>query len=429
MADKMLCVLMQSLRSSQVVSQFRICRYISSTGIKYSEILNSNATSTKSVAKKSKSLRVWHAKKQQSMEKNENLLRQLRAQKLLGLSKDDRPPNVRMKERIGKLFSSRKLLTLYNEQREYKERMTFTNKVFILVKTVNVLEKNDSERREHLKSRAMQYVMRDLIKDISEHVSECDCYTIPNLSLALSRHSVEENKQIFKDLQLKFVGCNLNVMSNEDLAKIAFAFGKAGLETAEAAFECLWKEISTRDLATVDTGDLCHYLWGFSEQKVHKDEIYKSIGMEVLTRDANGFKPWMLAYLVWVFSTVETLSTEIFALVENAMFAHGELKDYPTKDLIAIAVAFARKGRLEKKLFRKLEFIVIRRRDFASCEHLHLQELYQLLQKSPFYMSEMLKIIEHELFPDIINSVFDVFFRPRIAWKQKLLKQQVFRAY
>ena len=405
--------------------RFTLCSRFATTATKNEKQQYSGAIT----GKKPKSLRVWHAKKQQSLEKNESLLRQLRSQKLAGLNKDDRPPDVRMKERIGKMRSSRKLLTLYNEQREYRERMTFPNKVRILVKTVDVLEKDDGERREHLKNRAIQYVMRDLIKDISKHVTECDCHTIPDLALALARHRVGENQKIFEDLQQKLAFCDLTSMSNEELAKISFAFGKAAVTTAKPLFESLWKEISTRDLAAISTGDLCHYLWGFAEHKLQQDEIYKSIGNEILSRDANGFKPWMLASLSWAFSTVEPLSAEIFTMVENAMFAHGELKDFPTKDLVSLVVAFARTGKLEKKLFRKLEYVIIRRRDFAICRHSHLQEMYQLLQEGPFYMSETFKIIEHELFPDMINSVFDVFFRPRIAWKQKLLKQQVFRAY
>ena len=430
-----MCYKRMSFRSVRFLQMFdlRICRFFSSFVANHGENLNLTGNPTKILKKKPKLLRVWHGKKQRSIEKNEALLRQLRAQKLPGLSKDDRPPDVRMEERIGKLFSARKLLTLYSEQKGYKERITFTNKVLILVKAVDSLEKNESERREQLKNRATQYVMHDLIKDISadisENVREFDCQTIPDLSLALSKHSAGENRHIFKDIQQKLAGCNLNTLSNEDLAKILFAFGKAGLKNSKPMFECLWNEISTRDLAAVNTGDLCNYMWGFSENEIKRDEIFKRIGMEVLTRDANGFEPWMLALLVWVFSTIEILSDEIFALVENALFAQGELKDFPTKDLIAITTAFARKGRLEKKLFRKIEFVVIRRRDLATSHHAHLQEIYQLLQKSPFYMSEMLKIVEHELFPDMINSVFDVFFRPRIAWKQKLLKQQLFRAY
>ena len=210
--------------------RFTLCSRFATTATKNEKKQQYSGAIT---GKKPKSLRVWHAKKQQSLEKNESLLRQLRSQKLAGLNKDDRPPDVRMKERIGKMRSSRKLLTLYNEQREYRERMTFPNKVRILVKTVDVLEKDDGERREHLKNRAIQYVMRDLIKDISKHVTECDCHTIPDLALALARHRVGENQKIFEDLQQKLAFCDLTSMSNEELAKNFFCIRQSSSDNSK----------------------------------------------------------------------------------------------------------------------------------------------------------------------------------------------------
>lgn len=95
-----------------------------------------------------------------------------------------------------------------------------------------------------------------------------------------------------------------------------------------------------------------------------------------------------------------------------------------------MVLAFSRTKKLSAKLFRKLEVVMVKRRDYTeTVTKEYLQEMYDLLKDSKFRLAEIKKIVERLLYPDKINSIFDVLYRPRRAWKEKVLHQSLFKAY
>jgi hypothetical protein len=107
-----------------------------------------------------------------------------------------------------------------------------------------------------------------------------------------------------------------------------------------------------------------------------------------------------------------------------------EAKKFPTKDLVALTVSFLRSQKISSKMFRKLDKLLISRRDFEETVPKELlEELLSLLKESTFHLAEIRKIIENVLYPDLLNSVFDVFYRPRRSWKAKIFKQSLFKVY
>lgn len=154
------------------------------------------------------------------------------------------------------------------------------------------------------------------------------------------------------------------------------------------------------------------------------------MGNEILTRDLSQFQPWMLASFVFAYSKEVPLKEKVLKMVEQELYQRGELKPFGTNDLAMVIIAFARNDKLRPKLFQKLEVVMMKRRDLKeTLTTEHLQEMYDLLKDSKFHLAQIRKIIEQYLYPDKVNSIFDILYRPRRAWKEKILHQTQFKAY
>lgn len=370
-------------------------------------------------------------KMEKSREKSAELLKTLRRKRLEGLTnpKPFLTPEEKLTKRIEWLPSIKKLVIFYFVQVKSKHELTPVQKFTIVECIAKYFSKDTQMRDVFLVQEMQQRFFQMLVQDIRANLSEYNAHQLYKIVFYMAKLCVTD-PVIYKHLEKAILLCDLGEYSTKELSQMSWAFAKYHPDVDEI-FHALDKEIFSRDLSDFTSAELCSIVWSFAEYGIPDTrQFYKVLGNEILTRDLSQFQPWMLASFVFAYSRVESLSGKVFKMVEEELFQRGELKPFGTNDLVMVVLAFARAGKLKPKLFRKLEVVMMKRRDYTELvTNEYLQEMHDLLKDSKFHLAEIRKVIERLLYPDRVVSIFDVFFRPRRAWKEKVLHQTLFKAY
>ena len=357
-------------------------------------------------------------KKERVKAKSAELLRNLRKKKLAGLAPRS-ADHLDLESRITKERSLKRLFAIYESKRN-SEELTPRSKVRILEKVAKAVEEGEV-RSKHSNT------LQSLVQDVVSGISECEEGSICKTIVALVRLNHAENDYC-DTLEREILKRGWEGFSREELTEMCWAFASAEFKS-EVLFKSVSKEVFSREVASFSSKSLCQLVWFFQEAS-HAKDFYDAIGTEILNRNMSEFESWMLAILPWAYSNVKPLNRRIFTAVEYELDARGELKSLLTKDLVMLVTAFARRQLLRRKLFRLLESALILKRDIPEAVPRELlQEFYDLMKQSPFCQAEIVKIVECALYPGVVNSIFDVLYRPRRAWKEKVIKQSLFQAY
>lgn len=370
-------------------------------------------------------------KLEKSRERSAELLKALRKKRLEGLTNPQ--PHMTAEEKVLKrihwLPSIKKLLIFYWVQIKSKSELTPVQKFAILECIAKYFSKETQMRDVFLVQEMQQRFFQMLVQDIRANLDAYDAHQLYKIVLYMAKLCVTD-PVIYKQLEKGLLFWSLGDFSAKELSQMCWAFAKYHADVDEI-FHALDIEIFSRDLSNFTSAELCSIVWSFAEYGVPDTrQFYGALGNEILTRDLSQFQPWMLASLAFAYSNVESLSNKVLKMVEEELFQRGELKPFSTNDLVMMVLAFLRTKKLSAKLFRKLEVVMVKRRDYTeTVTKEYLQEMYDLLKDSKFRLAEIKKIVERLLYPDKINSIFDVLYRPRRAWKEKVLHQSLFKAY
>lgn len=370
-------------------------------------------------------------KLEKSRERSAELLKALRKKRLEGLTnpQPDMTAEEKVLKRIHWLPSIKKLLIFYWVQIKSKSELTPVQKFAILECIAKYFSKETQMRDVFLVQEMQQRFFQMLVQDIRANLDAYDAHQLYKIVLYMAKLCVTD-PVIYKQLEKGLLFWSLGDFSTKELSQMCWAFAKYHPDVDEI-FHALDSEIFSRDLSNFTSAELCSIVWSFAEYGVPDTrQFYGALGNEILTRDLSQFQPWMLASLAFAYSNVESLSNKVLKMVEEELFQRGELKPFSTNDLVMMVLAFLRTKKLSAKLFRKLEVVMVKRRDYTeTVTKEYLQEMYDLLKDSKFRLAEIKKIVERLLYPDKINSIFDVLYRPRRAWKEKVLHQSLFKAY
>ena len=370
-------------------------------------------------------------KMEKSRERSAELLKTLRKKRLEGLTnpKPILTPEEKLTKRIEWLPSIKKLVIFYWVQVKSKRELTPVQKFTILDCIAKYFAKDTQMRDVFLVQEMQQRFFQMLVQDIRANLNAYDPHQLYKIVLYMAKLCVTD-PVIYKHLEKGILHCNLGDYSTKELSQISWAFAKYHPDVDEI-FHALVKEILSRDLSEFTSAELCSIVWSFSEYGIpDTGQFYMALGNEILTRDLSQFQPWMLASFVFAYSRVESLRGKVMTMVEEELFQRGELTPFGTNDLVMMVLAFARTGKLTPKMMQKLEVVMVKRRDYKeTVTQEYLQEMYDLLTGSKFHLAEIRKMIERLLYPGKINSIFDLLYRPRRAWKEKVLHQTLFKAY
>ena len=370
---------------------------------------------------------------EKSREASGKLLEKLRKTRLEGLVNPEpvSTPEEKLTKRIRKIQSIKGLLQFYWFRVNKKRELTPLHKFTILECIVVYFSKSVQMRDVFLTQPLQQSLFEMLAQDVRVHLNDFDANQIYNVVIYMAKLCVKD-PSIYADLERGILYHKLRGYSNKQLSQLGWAFAKYCLHTnVVEIFHALDKEIFSRDISKFSSEELCTIAWSFSEFGFPKDrQFYKAIGSEILTRDLSQFKPWTLASLSLSYSRADAFVAEVFEVVEEELLQRDDLKSFATNDLVILVLAFGRVGKLHPELFQKFEVTMVKRRDYAeTVVREYLQETYHLLKKSEFHLAVVVKMIERVLDPDVCNSLFDILFRPRRSWKEKILHQYLFKAY
>ena len=370
-------------------------------------------------------------KMEKSRERSLELLRTLRKKRLEGLAnpKPILTPEEKLAKRIEWLPSIKKLLIFYLVQVKSKRELKPAQKFKILGCIAKYFSIDIQMRDVFLVHEMQQRFFQMLVQDIRANVDAYDAHQLYRIVVYMAKLCVTD-PIIYKHLERGILHCNLGEFSTKELSQMSWAFAKYHPDVDEI-FHALDNEIFSRDLSDFTSAELCSIVWSFSEYGLtQSSQFYKALGNEILSRDLSQFQPWMLASFVFAYSKVKPLRTKVLKMVEEELFQRGELKPFGTNDLVMMVLAFARTGKLTPNLFQKMEVVMVKRRDLKeTVTEEYLQEMYDLLKDSKFHLAQIKKIVERLLYPEKINSIFDILYRPRRSWKEKILHQALFRAY
>ena len=372
-------------------------------------------------------------KMEKSREKSAQLLVSLRKKRLEGLAYP-RPVlsrDEKIVKQIKKLESIKKLVTSYWVAVKRKQELTPLHKVTILECIVKYFNKSVQMRDVFLVQELQQRLFHMLVQDIRSNLNEFDADQLYTVAICMATLSVK-NPPVYKDLERGILYYKLAGYSTKQLSQLSWAFAKYCRHTnVDQIFNALNEEIFSRELSDFTSEEMLSIVWSFSEYGFPDNgQFYQVMGSEILTRDISQFKPWMVASFAFAYSTTESLCAEVLKVVEEELFQREDLTPFATNDLVMLVLAFIRVQKLDPILFKMLETVMVKRRDYKeTVVEDYLKEMHDLLKNSEFHLAVLVKIIERVLDPSVCNSLFDIFFRPRRSWKEKMLHQYLFKAY
>ncbi|XP_078379139.1 uncharacterized protein LOC144662243 [Oculina patagonica] len=370
---------------------------------------------------------------EKSREKSAELLESLRKKRLEGLvnPKPLLSHEERILKRIENIESIKKLVIFYWVEVKRKRELTPLHKFTILECIVNYFNKSVQMRDVFLVQEMQQNLFQMLVQDIRANLNAYDANQLCTIAICMAKLCVKD-PMVYKDLERGILYYKLGGYSTKQLSELSWAFAKYRTRTnVDEIFHALDREIFARQLSDFTSEEMCLIVWAFAEYGVpDTGQFYKAIGNEILTRDLDQFQPWMVASFAFAYSNVESLNAEVFKVVEEQLFQREDLTPFATNDLVMLVLAFSRVGKLHPELFNMLETVMVRRRDFKEMVvEEFLLEIYDRLKNSEFHLAVLVKITERVLNPEVCNSLFDILFRPRRSWKEKVLHQYLFKAY
>lgn len=372
-------------------------------------------------------------KMEKSREKSAQLLKSLRKKRLEGLA-NPKPllsRNEKIVKQIERLESIKKLVISYWVAVKRKQEVTPLHKVTILECIVKYFNKSVQMRDVFLTQELQQRLFQMLVRDIRSNLNEFDANQLYTVAICMATLCVKD-PPVYKDLERGILYYKLAGYSTNQLSQLSWAFAKYCRYTnVDQIFHALNEEIFSRELSDFTSEEMLSIVWSFSEYGFpDTGQFYQVMGNEILTRDLNQFQPWMVASFAFAYSTVESLNAEALKVVEEELFQREDLTPFATNDLVMLVLAFARAEKLHPILFKLLETVMVKRRDYKETVVMdHLQEMHDLLKNSELHLAVLVKIIERVLDPRVCNSLFDIMFRPRRSWKEKMLHQYLFKAY
>ncbi|XP_031554898.1 uncharacterized protein LOC116291824 [Actinia tenebrosa] len=369
-----------------------------------------------------------HKKNEDVVARSQEALKKLRRKKLEGLSENKIPEDIQLGERLLNTRSIRRLLSIYNATKDSKV-LSVSNQVITLKRIAEQCEKYQDERVQMSKRISYQKLVCELINNVSDVCDQCTSRELVDIIVALTWLDMK-HFSIFGPMVREIHVHGFEKLSAEEIGLLCWALGVLADDNAYKTMEEIGKQLYQRELVTFSNMDLCRIAWSFSELSVPADTLLKEICSELLTRDLSLFEPKAITHMSLAFSRIDSLADHVMQAMEDALYSVIETKKYPTEDLVYLTVSFLRCNRISRKMFSKLDKMLIFRRDFEETVSKELlEELLMLLKESSFHMSEIRKVLENVLYPSKLNSVFDVFFRPRASWKAKLFKQYLFKEY
>lgn len=372
-------------------------------------------------------------KMEKSREKSAQLLVSLRKKRLEGLAYP-RPVlsrDEKIVKQIKKLESIKKLVTSYWVAVKRKQELTPLHKVTILECIVKYFNKSVQMRDVFLVQELQQRLFHMLVQDIRSNLNEFDADQLYTVAICMATLCVKR-PPVYEDLERGILYYKLAGYSTKQLSQLSWAFAKYCRHTnVDQIFNALNEEIFSRELSDFTSEEMLSIVWSFSEYGFpDTGQFYQVMGSEILTRDINQFQPWMVASFAFAYSTTESLCAEVLKVVEEELFQHEDLTPFATNDLVMLVLAFIRVQKLDPILFKMLETVMVKRRDYKeTVVEDYLKEMHDLLKDSEFHLAVLVKIIERVLDPSVCNSLFDILFRPRRSWKEKMLHQYLFKAY
>lgn len=372
-------------------------------------------------------------KMEKSREKSAQLLVSLRKKRLEGLAYP-RPVlsrDEKIVKQIKKLESIKKLVTSYWVAVKRKQELTPLHKVTILECIVKYFNKSVQMRDVFLVQELQQRLFHMLVQDIRSNLNEFDADQLYTVAICMASLSAK-NPPVYKDLERGILYYKLAGYSTKQLSQLSWAFAKYCRHTnVDQIFNALNEEMFVRELSDFTSEEMLSIVWSFSEYGFPDNgQFYQVMGSEILTRDISQFKPWMVASFAFAYSTTESLCAEVLKVVEEEQFQREDLTPFATNDLVMLVLAFIRVQKLDPILFKMLETVMVKRRDYKeTVVEDYLKEMHDLLKNSEFHLAVLVKIIERVLDPSVCNSLFDILFRPRRSWKEKMLHQYLFKAY
>ena len=350
---------------------------------------------------------------EKSRETSAKLLASLRKTRLEGLVNPEPvlTDEEKITRRIKKLQSIKGLVQFYWFRVRKKRKLTPLHTFTILECILAYFSKDVQMRDVFLTQPLQQSLFQMLAQDIRVHLNDFDANQLCKVAIYMAKLCVKD-PAIYKDLE----------------RGIAKYYSHTNVDQI---FHALDKEIFSRELSNFTSKELCSIAWSFSEYGIPDDnQFYKVMANEILTRDLSQFQPWALASLAFTYSQAHAFRAEVFELVEEELLQREDLKYFATNDLVMLVLAFGRVEKLHPLLFQNFEVVMVTRRDYAeTVVDEYLREMYTLLKNSEFHLAVVVKMIECVLDPDVCNSLFDILFRPRRSWKEKVLHQYLFKEY
>ncbi|EDO32660.1 predicted protein [Nematostella vectensis] len=376
-----------------------------------------------------KKLEKIHAKREDEMVRSQELLRKLRKKKLEGLSQNPLPLDVQFGKKLKHMTHIRRIISLFHVKKHSQE-MSLENMVTML-KIISGLFVSHPKQRELLLGNEFHcQLLQEIIQRVVSSCDQCTASQLCDSLVALARLG-DKNMSAYSEFEHAVLLNGLRQFSPDEIGLVCWGFSKAGYKPIDL-YSKVSAEVEAREIVVFSTTSLCQIEWAFVEKGITADRLLLRIGEEVLSRDFASFGPENLAMLGFGYSLVniEPVSSNILRQIEAEVNTNPELKKFPTYDLVTITSALLRAHNLDRKTFRKLESVLVTRRDFSeTTPKERLDELYYLIKAGPFFLAEIAKILETVLYPNVLNSVFDIFYRPRRSWKEKVLKQSIFKVY
>lgn len=369
-----------------------------------------------------------HKKKQDSITRSREALKKLRRKNLQGLSVSTVPKHIDLGNKMSKARSISRLLYLYNGNKE-NEAMNLSNQVTTLRRLGEVYDKHKHEQEVFKKKNFHKKLLGDIVDIVTASSKELSLKELTDVVVALSRLRIAEEQKyspFIKELQ----GHDMKTFTSDEIGMLCFAFAVTKNKQVDDLMREIEAELLQRPLISFSHSVLSEIAWAFTELSISADRLLEEVCTEILSRELSLFKSRDISLIALAFSRVETLTERVSQALHDSLYAVIENLKFPTRDIVALTVSLLRCNNISVKMFRRLDTILVSRRDFDETVSKELlEEFLLLLQASPFHLSETRKIIENVLHPQSLNSVFDVFFRPRMSWKTKVFKQSWFKVY
>lgn len=369
-----------------------------------------------------------HKKREDVITRSREALKKLRRKKLEGLSVSTLPKHIELDGKLSKARSISRLLYLYNNNKG-GEAMNLSNQVTTLSRLGELYDKEKHEREIFEQKQFYKKLLGDICDTVTLHSKELTMKELTVTVTALSRLRIKEEQKyspFIREIQIN----GIKAFTTDYIGMLCFAFGLTKNKQTYSLMREVETELLQRPIVTCSNSVLSEIAWAFSELNISADKLLREVCAEVLSRDLSLFHSRDIALIALAYSRVEAHAEQVSQALQDSLYAVIENRKFPTRFLVALTVGLLRSKNINVKMFRRLDTILVSRRDFdETVSNELLQEFLQLLKESPFHLSETRKIIENVLHPQHLNSVFDVFFRPRISWKTKVFKQSWFKVY